>query len=62
MCREAVAGGARSATLEVRESNRAARALYEALGFTVEGVRRNYYDAPREDAVILWHRALSTLA
>ena len=39
----------------------AARALYERLGFRVEGVRRNYYDAPREDAVILWHRALPAI-
>jgi ribosomal-protein-alanine N-acetyltransferase len=56
---EAVAGGARSATLEVRRSNEAARALYEGLGFHVEGVRRDYYQQPREDALILWHRALS---
>jgi tRNA threonylcarbamoyl adenosine modification protein YeaZ/ribosomal-protein-alanine acetyltransferase len=57
--RDAVAGGARSATLEVRESNAAARALYEGLGFQVEGRRRNYYQAPREDALVLWHRHLA---
>ncbi|HUF46161.1 MAG TPA: tRNA (adenosine(37)-N6)-threonylcarbamoyltransferase complex dimerization subunit type 1 TsaB [Vicinamibacterales bacterium] len=62
VCREAAAGGAERATLEVRESNRAAQALYERLGFRVEGVRRDYYDAPREDAVILWNRALSQVA
>jgi ribosomal-protein-alanine N-acetyltransferase len=56
--REARAEGAKSATLEVRESNRAARALYERLGFRVEGVRRDYYQAPREDAIILWNRDL----
>jgi tRNA threonylcarbamoyl adenosine modification protein YeaZ/ribosomal-protein-alanine acetyltransferase len=56
--REARARGATSATLEVRESNQAARALYERLGFRVEGVRRDYYQAPREDAIILWNRAL----
>jgi ribosomal-protein-alanine N-acetyltransferase len=55
---EAVSGGARSATLEVRESNAAARALYEGFGFRVEGVRRDYYRSPREDALILWHRRL----
>lgn len=48
--------GARAATLEVRESNRAGRALYESLGFRVEGVRRDYYQNPREDALILWRR------
>ena len=55
---EAVAAGARSATLEVRQSNQAARALYEGLGFQVEGVRRDYYQEPREDALVLWNRRL----
>jgi ribosomal-protein-alanine N-acetyltransferase len=55
---EAVAAGARSATLEVRRSNEAARALYEGLGFRVEAVRREYYQQPREDALVLWHRDL----
>lgn len=41
--------------LEVRPSNRAALALYEAAGFNEVGVRRNYYPAVRgrEDALIL---------
>jgi len=60
VARLARAEGATSATLEVRESNRAARALYEGLGFRVEGVRRDYYQAPREDAIILWNRSLDT--
>jgi len=55
---DAIAAGARSATLEVRESNVAARRLYEGLRFQVEGVRRNYYQGPREDALVLWHRDL----
>jgi [ribosomal protein S18]-alanine N-acetyltransferase len=46
--------GARRATLEVRRSNQAALKLYERLGFTVAGVRRNYYANPVEDALILW--------
>ena len=57
--REAVDAGATAATLEVRRSNTAARALYEGLGFTVEGIRRDYYQDPREDAVILWKRHMS---
>jgi len=57
--REAAAGGARSATLEVRRSNEAARALYEGLGFHVDAVRRDYYQHPREDALILWNRRIS---
>ena len=43
-------------TLEVREGNTAARALYESFGFVTEGVRRNYYTQPSEDALIMWRR------
>jgi ribosomal-protein-alanine N-acetyltransferase len=57
--RDSIAAGARSATLEVRHSNTAARALYESLGFRVEAVRRDYYQEPREDALILWNRSLA---
>lgn len=56
---DAAGGGATSATLEVRSSNEAARRLYEGLGFHVEGARHDYYRDPREDALILWHRAVS---
>ncbi|HYN08654.1 MAG TPA: tRNA (adenosine(37)-N6)-threonylcarbamoyltransferase complex dimerization subunit type 1 TsaB [Vicinamibacterales bacterium] len=59
---DARAAGAQSATLEVRQSNQAARLLYEGLGFRVEGVRRDYYQDPREDALILWHRDLASFA
>ena len=45
--------GARSALLEVRASNLAARRLYEKHGFVVEGVRRRYYSHPPEDAVLM---------
>ena len=40
-------------TLEVRPSNAAAIALYEGFGFAEAGRRRNYYDLPKEDALIL---------
>lgn len=39
--------------LEVRESNSAARALYEGLGFKQISIRKNYYEAPIEDALIM---------
>lgn len=55
---EGVTAGARSATLEVRASNVPARRLYEGFGFRVEGTRRDYYQEPREDALILWHRSI----
>lgn len=40
-------------TLEVRESNQAARQLYEKFGFKKIGTRPGYY-ADGEDAVIMW--------
>jgi len=45
--------GARRAFLEVRASNLLAQKLYSRLGFTGTSVRRNYYDAPVEDAVVM---------
>jgi [ribosomal protein S18]-alanine N-acetyltransferase len=38
--------------LEVRESNRGARALYEKKGFKETGLRKNYYHNPVENAVL----------
>lgn len=40
-------------TLEVRPSNEAALALYGKFGFEEVGRRKNYYDLPKEDALIL---------
>lgn len=45
--------GARTALLEVRASNQAALIMYEGLGFIRRGVRKGYYDRPREDAVVM---------
>jgi ribosomal-protein-alanine N-acetyltransferase len=45
--------GAKAIFLEVRESNHAARALYEKWAFTEEGRRKAYYQGPVEDALIL---------
>jgi ribosomal-protein-alanine N-acetyltransferase len=42
-----------SVLLEVRESNLAARRLYETLGFSQVGRRKNYYRDPSEDALML---------
>lgn len=51
---EALKGrGSHCLTLEVRDSNAPARALYEKLGFRQVGVRKHYYRNPREDALIL---------
>ena len=44
---------ATSLTLEVRDSNLPAIALYASLGFEQIGLRKNYYQHPKEDARIL---------
>ena len=56
---EAVTAGATKATLEVRRSNEPALALYAHLGYAVEAVRKDYYEQPREDALVLWSRTLA---
>jgi ribosomal-protein-alanine acetyltransferase len=44
--------GAKSVFLEVRESNRSARALYEKWAFVEAGRRNSYYREPEEDGVV----------
>lgn len=45
--------GAERIFLEVRESNAAAQLLYASRGFTACGVRKRYYSAPTENAVVM---------
>ena len=40
-------------TLEVREHNEAAIRLYEGFGFKPVGLRKNYYDSPKENAILM---------
>lgn len=51
--------GATKATLEVRQSNEAALALYRKMGFEINAVRRDYYQNPTEDGLILWWKSMS---
>jgi len=46
--------GMSAATLEVRQSNYPAIKLYESFGFESAGIRPDYYEKPREGAVIMW--------
>ena len=48
--------GVEAFTLEVRISNTKAIGLYEKLGFENKGIRKNFYENPTEDALIMWKR------
>ncbi len=41
-------------TLEVRVSNDIAKNLYKKNGFIMEGIRKEYYEDNKEDAIIMW--------
>ncbi len=45
--------GVKYMTLEVRDNNENAIKLYKSFGFTVEGIRKRYYNNVR-DALIMW--------
>ena len=51
--RRLAADGVYRLTLEVRQSNAPAIALYQKLGYGQVGCRPNYYHKPKEDALIL---------
>ncbi|MDD6037228.1 MAG: ribosomal protein S18-alanine N-acetyltransferase [bacterium] len=46
--------------LEVRESNDAARLLYEKKGFDIVGTRKNFYERPRENAYVMVREPINT--
>lgn len=54
MISRAMAQGALAMSLEVRESNVAARKVYEKNGFVESGIRPNYYQDNHENAAIMW--------
>jgi len=51
---ERIGDGQAQLTLEVRQSNDAAIALYERFGFRRSGLRHRYYQDSGEDALIMW--------
>jgi len=58
----AIDHGMTVATLEVRESNAGARALYREYGFYEVGRRKRYYADNHEDAVIMTTEAMTSPA
>jgi [ribosomal protein S18]-alanine N-acetyltransferase len=53
LCRYGCEHQVGSLTLEVRESNLSARTFYQRLAFQEVGRRKNYYEQPKEDAILL---------
>ena len=53
MLEEMILRGVSSVLLEVRESNLPAQNCYAQAGFTVVGRRKNYYELPKEDALLM---------
>lgn len=58
LIKQATGRGITSMTLEVRESNQPAIGLYERLGFTQEGIRKDFYTKPIENAIIMWRNSI----
>lgn len=50
LCREK---GVSRLLLDVRKSNASARKFYESYGFEEDGIRKNFYQMPAEDAVLM---------
>lgn len=51
---QAMSRGASWMTLEVRESNTVAQALYRKYGFTTVSTRKGYYSDNNENALVMW--------
>ena len=54
---EAKGLGIKNLYLEVRESNQSARKLYTSFGFEEDGIRRDFYELPKENAVLM-HKSI----
>ena len=50
---ESISENADFVTLEVRKSNEGAKALYENAGFSVVGERKDFYELPKENAILM---------
>ncbi|MFZ0665370.1 MAG: ribosomal protein S18-alanine N-acetyltransferase [Acidimicrobiales bacterium] len=60
LARAAAEAGSHHITLEVREHNEGAKALYMQFGFAPIGVRRNYYEETGENAIVMCARDVHT--
>ena len=55
---EGIREGVRAFWLEVRISNQAAISLYRSLGFEMKGIRKGFYEKPREDACLMCRKIM----
>ena len=53
---KAIAHDIQDVTLEVRESNEPAIRLYTGFGFENAGIRKGFYEKPKENAIVMWKR------
>ena len=53
LCEEAKQCGVADLFLEVRQSNTAAKNLYQSFGFENIGIRKGFYEFPKEDAILM---------
>jgi len=60
LVRTGLGRGSRHLTLEVRVGNQPALALYQRFGMAPVGVRRNYYPATGDDALVMWARDIDS--
>ena len=58
MLEEMILRGVSSVLLEVRESNLPAQNCYARAGFVPVGRRKNYYELPKEDALLMGRQLL----
>ena len=54
-----IGSGVETVFLEVREKNLPARGLYRSYGFSEIGIRKNYYQNPTDNAVIMVHDGIN---
>jgi ribosomal-protein-alanine N-acetyltransferase len=57
-----LAAGARHLSLEVAAGNERAQQLYQRFGFAPVGLRKHYYPATGEDAIVMWARDIDSPA
>ena len=60
-CRKAKESGVERIVLEARVTNEAAISLYQKMGFVNLGIRKNLYEHPVEDGVIMSYTAEENL-